>query len=911
MIRTLALAATGILLILIFVFSCGRDPASAGDRTGSLMLALVFATEERGLGGSHTPDALVPDSLSVTVSGSGMDTLRVVVPVVDNEASGTIEGIPVGRNRWVDAVAWSAEPRVNLYGGDTTLAIEAGTTTEATLVMSRLQVGPLAHVEVFPDTTRVGRDVVADASASLDPYEPDSVLVFRFMLGGDEIRGWSTACRDTFPAPVKGRWCVGAEARNGAGVVGAASCTLHVLNTPPGSPGSPRPEPGETVRSLAPCLQWSSSDPDADVLSFTVWYGSDSASVTEERSSASSVVSVTDSVTITGLQAEMRYFWKVVASDGEDVSRGELWDFVTASAAFTAQPDTLRFPCEANQLTITLAAIGDEALQWTAVSQDTWLDVSPSSGVLEGVDQTVWITVVSRAGFSPGSQWGAVHFQGEGFVAPVTVEMEVAPELGGALPDSLFLEVPAFEDTLLFANTGCGDLAWETQGDAAWMLALPASGIVPEGGIGSVRVRGDTTGMSIGDHAATLVLNASTTSSLIYVTLRVPQGLCLDVIPDSVHIGIAASSVQCVVANCGTAQLTWSASPEEPWITVVPSEGGLAPFEANPVAVSADLAGLPSGFAQTGVSFFGADAPVYLIVTVMVPGVPVLGLSPAEVYLHADTDGAVLTVENAGTGVLAWAVTGLPTWSSLVPESGILPQGEYAYPVLSVERYGLDLGSHEGVLTIESNGGSHGTSVTMDVGAAGCADPVCAADFNDGTAQGWVVDPAVTWRVEDGRYVAGAIPQGVTGWSQHAIDYTGSTRCQADVFFGAEPAGDAEGATAFVCQDGFTINVQGSSCDAIASVVRSDGTVELQGRAAATGLWFPCSSAGGGVFFAQGWNSLAVTLHATHLGGTLNGQEVTQYQFPVQLRLPPLGAVGLAARGEGDVGFDRVFVCGE
>ena len=910
--RALHVFAIAAALVGVALFSCVRDPASVGEGTGSLMVRFTFSPEP----GSTTkmpraPTLLTVDSLSVDVSGAGMTPIGVVVPVVDGTASGTVEGIPAGNDRTVTALAWSADPRVNLYEGADTVTISAGAVTEATLVMGRLQPGPVAVLDVEPDTVYVGDFVIADGSASYDCYAPDDSLSFMFLRNGVEIRGWSAVNRDTFPAPVKGDWDIGVVVRNLAGVQDSAECVLYVANTAPLEPFAPVPAVGDTVFSLVPFVAWTADDPDADALSFTVWFGSDSSAVEQMQPPAAFLTGSTDSLQLPRLQAETHYFWRVEASDGEAASASALWDFWTAAQVFTAEPESLQFPCGTDQHTVTLTASSAIPLGWTAVTQEPWLDVSPSEGTLGGTPQTVWVTIVSRAGYAPGTEWGSVVFEARGFTLPVAVAMEVAPALGGDLPDSVFLMAPAFEDTISFLNTGCGDLAWEVSSAAAWLTPSPSSGIVQEGGAGEFRVWADTTGLPPGVSATTVILNAAGMSSLVHVLIAVPGSACLDVEPDSVHIGAASSSTQCVVSNCGASPVNWNAAWDEAWITVDPSSGTLAPFEDQSVAVAVDISGLPSGVVDTGIWFQGGASPIRLVLTVVVPGEPILLVTPDQLYLPADVDSAGLTLGNDGTGILEWTVTASPAWSTVTPSSGVVGQGEQAYVVMAVNREGLAPGPQQGELVFGSNGGTESIPVAVDVGVPGCDTPIYGEDFNAGEATDWQPTSDGSWSVQSGRYVVESIPAGSTAWSQHAIEHEGACRGQVDVWMASPPGNDTVAWVWLVLGPGRTIPIEATPCDAISASLRPGGTVALEARVAATGVWFPCSESGQGAFFADGWNSLAVGVDETHLVGLINGEVVAEYPFAVQLRLPPLSAAALAARGNTAVGFDRVFVCPE
>lgn len=905
--------ALGTLLVAVASLAwlaCSRDPASAGDRTGALSLMLQFPADAKFPSLALAPETLPVDSLSVRVWGAGMDTMRVVVPVVNKVASGTVEGIPAGSNRIVEARAWCADPLVPLYRGVDTVAIEAGKVTDAVLTMDMIQNQPGARLALTPDTTWVGHPVVADAAGSFDPYYPDSLLMFRFTLNGEGITEWAPARQDTFLAPPRGSWPVAVLVKNDLGAVGTAERVLLVRNSAPDQPSSPVPAPGDTVWTLLPTVHWHAEDPDGDAMTCTVWFGADSAAVSAGISPATSVVTQTDSASLSGLQPATRWYWRVIASDGEESAGGDLWQFVTAPAAFTVQPDSLLFPCGVDALPVVLTATGRGLLAWTATAQVPWLAVSPSSGILGGSPAAVQVSVVSRAGLPPGWHDGIVEFHAGGFTVPVAVEMEVAPLLGGALPESLLLTAPTFADTIALTNVGCGDLNWATSTGAPWLVVEPPAGVVPGGMTSNLAAVGDTSRLSPGDHTTLLYLQVLDVTSPIVVTVRVGPSRCLDVEPDSVYLEETSPSAACTLLNCGAEAITWSATPADGWVTVTPGAGTVEAQQSQVVSIAVDMTGLASGPATSGVLFNGADQPVYLKVAALVPGSPVLQLTFESLYLPADTDVAQTMLGNAGTGVLSWVVTSLPSWAVVSPSTGLLGQGEATLLRLTADRTELPLGTHTGEVVIASNGGSASLEVVVDVMVEGCGNPLFSDTFAGVTAEGWVADASGgIWRVVDGRYTVEGIPEGGLALAQHPIERVGPTSAQMDVALGT--SSDATASVSLACRVGSAIAIEGTAADAVAAAVDQSGLVRLQARAVADGQWFSFGDAGTGLCFPGGWNSVAVELTETHVLGVLNDETVVQYDFPGQVRLPHLASVALTGTGQGVLSFDRVFVCAE
>jgi len=95
-------------------------------------------------------------------------------------------------------------------------------------------------------------------------------------------------------------------------------------NNPPNIPINLSPADGATVQPIALSLKWSCSDPDGDLLTYNVYIDTENAS-TLVISNLTETSYLPDN-----LQPETTYYWKVVATDVEDItSESEVWSFAT------------------------------------------------------------------------------------------------------------------------------------------------------------------------------------------------------------------------------------------------------------------------------------------------------------------------------------------------------------------------------------------------------------------------------------------------------------------------------------------------------------------------------------------------------------------------------------------------------
>lgn len=101
----------------------------------------------------------------------------------------------------------------------------------------------------------------------------------------------------------------------------------NTANTPPTAPSLLMPANNSTGILFQPALQWNAAaDNDQDVLSYTVYMGTDGVNLTAVVSGL-----VNNSYT-PALEAGKKYFWKVVAHDNKGgVSESDTWQFTTSS----------------------------------------------------------------------------------------------------------------------------------------------------------------------------------------------------------------------------------------------------------------------------------------------------------------------------------------------------------------------------------------------------------------------------------------------------------------------------------------------------------------------------------------------------------------------------------------------------
>ena len=101
----------------------------------------------------------------------------------------------------------------------------------------------------------------------------------------------------------------------------------------PVAPYDPYPSDNATDVSTSVTLSWSCSDPDDDPLTYDVYFGTSSNPTLV--SSGQSVTSYNPGT----LNEETTYYWKIVASDGDLETEGDVWELTTEDSYIQPPPD--------------------------------------------------------------------------------------------------------------------------------------------------------------------------------------------------------------------------------------------------------------------------------------------------------------------------------------------------------------------------------------------------------------------------------------------------------------------------------------------------------------------------------------------------------------------------------------------
>ena len=131
-------------------------------------------------------------------------------------------------------------------------------------------------------------------------------------------------------------WQIIAKDEHGAATDGPVwdFTTGSAPNNPPNTPSSPSPADGATNQSLSADLSWTGGDPDADSVTYDVYFEADDATpdvlVSDDQTGSTHYPGT--------LSANTHYYWQIVAKDEHGAATdGPVWDFSTGAGSGSGQ----------------------------------------------------------------------------------------------------------------------------------------------------------------------------------------------------------------------------------------------------------------------------------------------------------------------------------------------------------------------------------------------------------------------------------------------------------------------------------------------------------------------------------------------------------------------------------------------
>ncbi len=217
------------------------------------------------------------------------------------------------------------------------------------------------------------------------------------------------------------------------------------------------------------------------------------------------------------------------------------------------------------------------------------------------------------------------------------------------------------------------------------------------------------------------------------------------------------------ITNGGIGTLTWTATANQPWLTLS-AASGTAP---SSLSIGASLSGLAVGTYTGSVTVNAPGAlatPQPITVTLNVRAQPaILNVSPNALTFATATAGSnpasqTVAIANFGTGTLSWTAAATQPWITLPSTSGTAPSN---MPI-GVSTAGLAAGVYTGNVVVSSSGASGSpvsVAITLVIGAT--LGQYYVSTQGTPTGDGSIGNP---WDLQTALYQPSTVQPGATIW---------------------------------------------------------------------------------------------------------------------------------------------------
>lgn len=267
---------------------------------------------------------------------------------------------------------------------------------------------------------------------------------------------------------------------------------------------------------------------------------------------------------------------------------------------------------------------GGGTLDWSAQTTAGWLQLSRSSGTAPAsVEVSANVSDLTAGTYERRIVITASGAQG----SPATVPVELSLQEGEASatlevkPRELTFEATADKSappaqSLSVVNGGDGLLEWKARTTVPWIQLSLEEGFAPS----DVEVSVNPGDLSPGTHEGRIVITSPDADNgpiRVDVTLKLSgnsaQQPKLNVQPDPPNLNFGEqapdgqASLQMTIGNAGAGTLSWQATVDAAWVTVVPNSGDLSADEEQTVQVAIDTNSLEPGEHTTDLRITAED----------------------------------------------------------------------------------------------------------------------------------------------------------------------------------------------------------------------------------------------------------------------------------------------------------------
>ena len=383
--------------------------------------------------------------------------------------------------------------------------------------------------------------------------------------------------------------------------------------------------------------------------------------------------------------------------------------------------------------------------------------------------------------------------------------MEVTPtslsfqgQQGGADPALQNVEIK---------NNGSEILNWTASTNESWITISPLTGLTEIGGISTVSVGVDLTGLLAGYYTGSVEISAeSGATEIVNISLTVISAPpVLSVTPSSLEFtsvnGSIPSSQNLSIENTGVGTLSWTASSDRIWI-LLDKTSGTAPDTVN---VSVNISSLGEGRHAGNITVTGEQgvlgSPVIVPVTL---NIVMNGTIEVSTNLEAATFTIIGPVSYSGSGT-SWSVT-----DALIGTYTIIYGDVNGYITPASETQTLQ---KDGVITFTGQYEPNtGTIIEVSTNLEAATFTIIGPASYSGSGTSWSVTDApigsytIIYGDVNGYYTPASETQ--TLQKDATITFTGQYIIKANIITGAGPSKDNSAFVKVFTPDGTSTNVE-------------------------------------------------------------------------------------------------------
>ncbi len=408
------------------------------------------------------------------------------------------------------------------------------------------------------------------------------------------------------------------------------------------------------------------------------------------------------------------------------------------------------------------------AITWSASSDSSWLLLTPNHGTFSDIQK---ISIgVERGMMKPQPYTGKLTFSsnvGTPIVVKVTMEVTPLPPDAGAVmvvtPVVLsFTSVDGVASTsnqqLTVSNPGRKSLSWSLTNNQSsvaqipqdasfspdsmsvnavslgntvrnWVNTSSTSGTIPPNGSQTVNITVNSQGFLPGAYTDPLVFTSPDNNTInrtqdVSVSLTVQPhcsltlgtgGMTFNAVAGS-NVGNQSLSVT-AAPTCGSA-VPWTASSNQPWLTVTPASGSAQTGTNSVITVGVNTANLsPTVYPATitvvsGQGSTGSTQAISVVLTIQPPpppGSPIMTAAPLVMNFNAvqgqtTPSSQTVVISNTGQSAMQWKTSVAllaTTWLGAAPTGGTIAPGQTATVTILTIASGLTPNIYNGIVTIQ------------------------------------------------------------------------------------------------------------------------------------------------------------------------------------------------------------------